>query len=262
MHHSEHAETLAFESLYVIALLAGWLFYLVAVFLSSKKHRPWPVYRTLLWSAGILCMALTLVGPLAVLAHSNFVAHMVGHLLLGMLAPLLLVLSAPVTLLLRTLSVPSARRLTWLLKSRILFYFTHPVTATVLNIGGLYVLYTTDLYLYMHQNQLLAAVVHLHIFLAGYLFTAALIYIDPMPHPFSFVYRSVVLVLALAGHGILSKYIYANPPPGVPRSEAEAGGMLMYYGGDAIDLLLIVILCAQWYKAARPRISAETNYIS
>ncbi|WKA54308.1 cytochrome c oxidase assembly protein [Planococcus shixiaomingii] len=256
MHHSEHAEKMAIEPLYAVVLLTGWILYLAAVFVSSKKHRPWPVYRSFLWSAGILCIMLALIGPLANLAHSNFIAHMAGHLLLGMLAPLLLVLAAPITLLLRTLSVPSARRLARLLKSRILFYLTHPITAAVLNIGGLWVLYTTDLYVYMHQNQLIATVVHLHIFLAGYLFTAALIYLDPMPHPFSFVYRSVVWILALAGHGILSKYIYANPPNGVSRAEAEAGGMLMYYGGDAIELLIIVILCAQWYKVTRPRIVA------
>jgi hypothetical protein len=29
--------------------------------------------------------------------------------------------------------------------------------------------------------------------------------------------------------------------------------MLMYYGGDLIDLALIVLLCRQWYAATRPR---------
>lgn len=27
----------------------------------------------------------------------------------------------------------------------------------------------------------------------------------------------------------------------------------MYYGGDAIDLILIVIFCSQWYKDSRPK---------
>ena len=28
--------------------------------------------------------------------------------------------------------------------------------------------------------------------------------------------------------------------------------MIMYYGGDAIDIALIVVLCHQWYVATRP----------
>ncbi|TWT16027.1 cytochrome c oxidase assembly protein [Planomicrobium sp. CPCC 101079] len=254
MQHSEHAERMAIEPLYLILLGAGWLLYVGAIFLSNKKRRPWPWFRTVFWSAGIISMALVLTGPLAAWSHTSFIAHMVGHLLLGMLAPLFMVLSAPMTLILRALNVDSARRLVFLLKSRPIFWLSHPVTAAILNVGGLYVLYTTDIYLAMHHNPLIELVVHAHVFFAGYLFTGAIIYIDPVAHRFSYLYRSVILIAALAGHGILSKYIYAYPPTGVPRGEAEAGGMLMYYGGDAIDLMLIVILCYHWYKATRPRL--------
>jgi len=48
-----------------------------------------------------------------------------------------------------------------------------------------------------------------------------------------------------ACHGILSKYIYAHPPMGVPIDQAKTGGLVMYYGGDAIGLILITILCYQ-----------------
>ncbi|EPE61667.1 putative membrane protein [Exiguobacterium sp. S17] len=90
---------------------------------------------------------------------------MIGHLLLGMLAPLCLALSAPMTLLLRTLDVHVARRVTRVLKSRPLQFFTNPVTASILNIGGLYLLYMTDLYSLMHQSILLYVLIHLHVFL-------------------------------------------------------------------------------------------------
>src|SRR5690606_5614714 len=98
-----------------------------------------------------------------------------------------------------------------------------------------------------------------HIFLAGYVFTASMIYIDPIPHRFSFLFRAIVFIVALAGHQVLSKYIYAFPPNGVTRTEAEAGGMLMYYGGDAIDLVIIFVLCYQWYCKTRPRTSIAVS---
>ncbi|GAA0330200.1 hypothetical protein GCM10008967_20880 [Bacillus carboniphilus] len=94
--------------------------------------------------------------------------------------------------------------------------------------------------------------VHVHILVAGYVFTASMIYLDPIPHRYSFPYRTSVFVVTLGAHGVLSKYIFAHPPSGVPETQAQAGGMLMYYGGDLIDAILIFILCLQWYQATKP----------
>ncbi|MDZ5783484.1 cytochrome c oxidase assembly protein [Marinococcus luteus] len=225
------------------------LLYLAAAF----RDTGWPVYRIGLFAVGTAAAVISVLGPLPRMAHDSFVIHMTGHLLLGMLAPLCMVLAAPVTLALRTLPVPSAKKLAKLLRSRFVAIVSHPVTATVLNIGGLWLLYTTGLYVLMHESALVYTAIHIHIFLAGYVFTASIIYIDPAPHRYSFLFRSGVLVTALAGHGILSKYLYAAPPHGVGQEAAQAGSMLMYYGGDAVDIAIMVILCWHWYKAARPR---------
>jgi putative membrane protein len=169
------------------------------------------------------------------------------------------VLAAPMTLALRTLDVNSARHLSRMLKSCPVRILSDPIVASLLNVGGLWVLYTTDLYVTMQQNIILQVLVHIHVFFASYLFTVSMIYIDPTPHRTSFVYRAIVLVIALAGHGILSKYIYAHPPGSVPAAQAETGGMVMYYGGDAIDLVLISVLFFQWFRATRPRASWSVN---
>lgn len=229
------------------------IMYIVAAIQSNRFFKKWPHYRMICWFLGVGCVVVTIVGPLAAQAHTDFVVHMIIHLLLGMLAPLLLVLSAPITLLFRTLNVKSARKLSRLLRSRFVKFYSIPVVASILNIGGLWVLYTTDLFVAMQQNLMLHVLIHLHVFIAGYLFTASLIYIDPTPHRYSYLHRTVIFIIALAGHQILSKYIYAHPPEGVPRAEAEIGGMLMYYGGDVIDIGIIVVLFYQWYKSARPR---------
>ncbi|WP_033543654.1 cytochrome c oxidase assembly protein [Planococcus sp. CAU13] len=239
-----------FLPLFLFAVLLAVAPYFSAVFLSNKKQRKWPTYRIVFWCLGAVSIAAALIGPLADQAHADFRMHMAVHLLLGMLAPLLIAISRPMTLLLRTLNVSSARGVTALLKSGPFRLMSNPITAAFLNIGGLYVLYMTALFHSMHQSPLVYALVHLHIFLAGYLFTVSIVYFDVTPHRFSFLFRSIVLIIALAGHKILAKTLYASPPEGVPRSEAEAGSMLMYYGGDAIDAFLIFFLCLHWYKAA------------
>lgn len=245
----DHAIQAHTAELFIIIFIAIMLFlYLGAAIKSSKRHKPWPAYRIVFFALGLFFAAAAVVGPLAKQAHNDFSAHMIGHLLLGMLAPLLLVLSAPVTLLLRTLRTSAARKVSGFLKKKIFLFYLHPIVASILNIGGLWILYTTNIYAAMHHSLIVHFIVHIHVFLAGYLFTASFVYIDPVAHRYSFPFRSIIFILALAGHGILSKYIYAHPPAGVLQAQAETGAMIMYYGGDAIDFLIIVILCYQWYR--------------
>ncbi|GAA0450075.1 cytochrome c oxidase assembly protein [Alkalibacillus silvisoli] len=244
------------QTLLGIPFVVALILYIIAFVVSRQRGREWPVYRSVFMLLGVFLALISVFGPLAVRAHMDFTYHMLGHLFLGMLAPLLIALSAPMTLFLRALSVKNAKRLTRILRLKVTGFFTDPIVASILNIGGLWALYRTDLYMAMHESLLLHVFIHIHVFLAGYLFTISLIYIDPVPHRRTFMYRTIVFIFALAFHGILSKQIYAYPPDGVPTSEAQSGGMLMYYGGDLIDAVIIVILFYQWYQSKVPRSTA------
>ena len=238
-----------------IPFMIALIIYPVAVLRANRRFNQWPVYRTVLWMSGNLFALISVIGPLANRAHIDFTVHMMGHLLLGMLAPLLMVLAAPMTLLLRALTVKNASRLSSILKSQPSRICSDPIVASLLNVGGLWLLYSTNLYSAMLHSQFLHVLIHIHVFIAGYLFTISMIYIDPIHHRRSYIYRAIVFIIALAGHQILSKYIYAHPPQGVSSIQAESGGMFMYYGGDVIDIVIIIILCSQWFKSSRPRTS-------
>lgn len=241
----------ALEGLWLAALLLAAAGYGLGLW--RARHRsPWPRHRTLCWYLGLLAAAAALAGPLATAAHGSFTVHMVGHLLLGMIAPLLLVVAAPISLALRALPAGAARSLTALLRSPPLRALTHPVVAAGLNGGGLWLIYTTPLFTLMHDSVLLHGLVHAHILTAGALMTASLIGVDPQPHRASMGMRSVVLIGFIAAHAILAKHLFAHPPLGVEAADARAGAQLMYYGGDAVDVLLIVLLFAGWYRATRP----------
>ncbi|MTH55695.1 cytochrome c oxidase assembly protein [Bacillus mangrovi] len=249
--HAHHEAAVQWVPILLSApFLLVLILYLLAAFRFRKK---WPMYKMLLWTAGILLAVLAVSGPIAEASHTDFRAHMTGHLFLGMFAPLLLVAASPVSLLLKSVPVTAGRKITRLLRSRLVQAVSHPITASVLNMGGLWLLYKTSLYQWMHQYDAVHVLVHLHIFLAGYLFTAAFIYFDPPAHRYSYPLRASILILAFASHAILSKAIYASPPEGVPSGQGEAGAMLMYYGGDASDILMILLFCWHWYKSARPK---------
>ena len=244
-----------FPNVIAIVCIIVLILYVWAVVVTNRYNRTWPILRSISFLFAITFIWLSLVGPFSLYGSDefDFILHMLGHLFLGMLAPLLLALSAPLTLILRSLPTKYARQIATILKSKLSLFFTHPVVTVVLNIGGLWLLYMTPLFSWMHTNEWVYWLVHIHVFVAGYLFTISIIYIDPIYHRNSFRYRAVALILALAGHSILSKYIYVNPPSGVSPQQAERGSMLMYYGGDIIDALIIFILCLQWYKATRPK---------
>jgi putative membrane protein len=256
-HHADGADTLSDLILGIpfgLALIA----YLAAIYLSRRRGE-WPWYRSALWTVGLAACAAGVVGPLAERAHSSFAAHMVGHLSMGMLGPLLLVMSAPITLALRTLDFIWARRLVKVLASAPIRFVSHPVTAATLSLGGLWVLYSTPLFAATRHHAAVHAVVHIHILVSSYLFTAAIIGIDPNRHRMRSAYRAVVLVLFMAGHRVLAKQIFADPPLDVPIDQAHVGAMVMYYGGDILDVAIILILCYQWYATRRSRIPLQTQ---
>jgi len=220
--------------------------YIGMVVKTNSYRKKWSNYKTASWITAIVLAALAVL--ISHKYHMSFVSHMLVHLLLGMLIPLLMVLASPITLVLRTLNTTHARRLTRLLNTEILRLLLNPVFTAILNVGGLWLLYTTNLFNVINEHSFWNAAMHFHLLTSGFLFTASIIYRDPVRHQHSFLLRAAALVAALAGHDILSKYIYAYPPAGIPSTEAEFGGMMMYYGGGLIDIILIYLLCAQSYR--------------
>ena len=261
--------------LITVLLAAAGLGYAAALLAVRRRAADWPLWRAACWFSGLAAAVIGLnglsdliglgglsgmsdlsgvtslsgpvagAGPHMMAGHHDFTAHMLAHLLLGMAAPLLLVLAAPMTLALRALPTPYARRVSRVLTGRPIRIVAHPVTALILNSGGMWLLYLTGLYRVPgHQLHLLAA---------GYLFTAAVIGVDPAPHRPGRRTRAAVLFLSLAAHAILAKYLYGHPPAGVLPADGRSAAELMYYGGDLIGVVLVAEFCRQWYTAGRPR---------
>jgi putative membrane protein len=209
----------------------------------------WPASRTACLVAGSLCVAAAVLPPIS--SHDEFFpVHVVQHLLLGMTGPAFLALSAPVTVVLRTLPRGPRRMLLRILHSRPVVVLSAPATAVLLDIGGLYVLYLTGMYRAAEGNELVHAAVHLHMFLAGCLLSWAIIGVDPIRRRPGMKARLAALIIGAAGHDTLAKLMYAHnlPDGGGTITGRHAGAELMYYGGTVIGLALAIIVMAQWYQ--------------
>ncbi|WP_435737667.1 cytochrome c oxidase assembly protein [Cellulosimicrobium sp. PMB13] len=249
------------ESLLVLAVLGvvAWT-YLVLALRQHADPRGWSPWRTARFLGGVVLLAAALVPALSPLPTGSFADHMYRHLLVGMYAPLALVLGAPVTLVLRSVGPGAGRRVGRLLRRRPVQVLAHPVTALLLSVGTLYALYLTPLYAATTQAPALHHLLHVHFLAAGYLFAYALAGPDPAPHRPSVPARLVVLGVAIAAHAVLAQLLYAGAFVAVPgpTADRQAGAELMYYAGDFAVLLLALALVSTW-RPVRARATAATD---
>ncbi|HZF66036.1 MAG TPA: cytochrome c oxidase assembly protein, partial [Chitinophagaceae bacterium] len=209
--HGEEHHHGSFVFLLLVSMLFG--LYSVSSFSIKGKGKKWSNWKLCSFTTGCVLLAVALSPSMFDYAHHDFSGHVLQHLVLGMFAPILLVLGAPVSLLLRTIPRRHSKSLAFMLNSGFFHILSHPFTAFVLNIGGMYALYLTPLYNNLHNNPPLQIVVHLHFLAAGYLFIWSIIGPDPAPRRAKMVTRVFVMFLSIAAHASLSKYMYAYSFP-------------------------------------------------
>jgi putative copper resistance protein D len=83
-------------------LILAVVLYVKGAVVLSRRGDKWPVGRTISFALGISAIDFATSGGLGVYAHFAFSWHMVAHMVLGMIAPIGIVLGAPITLALRT----------------------------------------------------------------------------------------------------------------------------------------------------------------
>jgi putative membrane protein len=230
----------------------------------SRAGIAWAAGRT--WAAlgGLGCVAAALAPPLADRAGS-FPVHVAQHLLLAMLAPLLLALSAPVTLALRALprgggAAGAARALLLgALHSRTARGLTRPATVVVLEVGSVYAFYLGPVFGWVHEQPWLHLLVHAHMFLTGCLLSWLLVGPDPLPHRPSTRARVLVLLCVAGSHDVLAKVMYAHalPTAAGPVDQVRLGAQWLFYGGDVVEVLLVVALMTAWYRRSGRRMAHE-----
>jgi cytochrome c oxidase assembly factor CtaG/putative copper export protein len=198
------------------ALIIGILITMVALYVKgvmvlTKRGDKWPVGRTVSFAIGIAVIDFATSGGLGLYAHFSFSYHMMAHMLLGMIAPIFLVLSAPMTLALRTLPQgrTSAERgvrgsLLAALHSKLGVFYTNPIVALLIFDGSLFGLYFTNLFADLMQSHIGHLIMTLHFLAAGFLFFFVIIGIDPNPRRIPHLVQMVVLFAAMSIHAFFS----------------------------------------------------------
>lgn len=189
----------------------GTAFYLRGVWNMHRRGDGWPVGRTISWLAGMIIIAWATFGGLGLYSHVLFSAHMASHMLLSMVAPIFLVLGAPMTLALRTLPGPRQHgeisprsMLLAFLHSRFARFVTHPLIGPMLFVGSLYGLYFSGAFETLMSNHWGHAVMELHFLAVGTLYYYVLIGIDPAPRALAPILRFGMLLVTVPFHAFFA----------------------------------------------------------
>ncbi|MBR8740673.1 cytochrome c oxidase assembly protein [Nocardiopsis sp. MG754419] len=252
----------------MLVVIAGGL-YLGGVQRLVRRGDHWPVGRTVAFVAGLLTIVAVQLSGFATYAMIMFSTHMIQHMVLAMVTPILLVLGAPITLALRALR-PAEQRgdrgpREWLnafLNSRFSQLVTHPAVAAPLFVFSPYALYFTPLFPTLMNDHLGHLFMGVHFLLTGFLFYWVIVGVDPAPRKVPFLLRILLLLVAMGFHAFFGIAIMEQSAPMAmeyygqftipwmddPIDDQYAGGGIAWALGEIPTVMVMLALVVQWSR--------------
>ena len=216
------------------------------VWAAHRVRGRWPLRRTVSWLAAIACVLLALQSGLATFDERLLSAHMVQHMLLMLVAPLLILASQPVLLTLRVLPPPRRRALVKTLdRARPL---TAPALALACFAAALVLTHLPGFYAAMLRHSALHAAEHALYVLAGLLLWWPILDVDPAPRRrLGGLGRLVYVLAAMPPMALVGVYLNRAPslvypaygPPahalGVSAlADQQRAGAIMWVAGNML----------------------------
>jgi putative copper resistance protein D len=234
-----------FDVLAVLAV-AGYLTALLRRFRGTEPGWPWRA--TASWLAGVVVLLLSVHSSIEVYGHALLWVHMIQHLLLIMVVPVLLIWGQPIRLAGR--QAPSGRLARWL---------TFPVLTLGLYTAVLVITHLTGFPEAMATQPAVHQVEQVLYLTSGYLLFLPLAGAEASPWSIPHIVRFALLGLAmgadtlvgvalmLTGHPLAPSTALMRPGWGPSLLEDQnSSGAIMWVGGDGLMMLLMLAVVAQW----------------
>ncbi|QEV16381.1 cytochrome c oxidase assembly protein [Streptomyces alboniger] len=259
---------LSADPFFLIGCLVALALYGWGVGRLVRRGDKWPVGRTISFVLGILTVLLVMCTKLNDYGMVMFSVHMVQHMVISMLSPILLLLGAPITLALRGLP-PAARGhkgprewLLWLLHSRYMRIITHPAFTIPLFIASLYALYFTPLFDTLMGSKAGHIGMMVHFLAVGLVFFWPIMGVDPGPHRPGYVMRMLELFAGMPFHAFFGIALmmatqpmigtYMHPPASLgidALADQEAAGGIAWAFSEIPSVVVLVALLFQWRRS-------------
>jgi cytochrome c oxidase assembly factor CtaG len=176
--------------IFLVLGITAIVLYLRGVRILRKRGDRWPVNRTVAWVAGWLVAIFLTCSGYGKYSAASFSIHMIVHMGLNMVVPILLVLGGVITLTLRASKPTKAKEpaglhdwLTQALNWPVLRFIYNPLLVFLTFVGSYYMLYLTDLFGEAMRFHWAHQFMNLHFMIIGYLFYSLVIGVDRPPRP-------------------------------------------------------------------------------
>jgi cytochrome c oxidase assembly factor CtaG len=247
-----------------VVLAAG--LYLWGVLRVRRRHpaRPWPAWRTAMFLGGLAVVVIATEAGIGSYDDVLFWDHMVQHLLLLMVAPPMLVVGQPATLLLHASRNPVHTWTKKLLRSNPVTLITWPPLGTALYAGTIVGTHLTGFMNLVLTNSSVHDAEHALYLVVGYLYFLPLIGREPIKWRVSYPTRIFLLFIAMpvdAFTGLVLGSEGGNPFPSMavgrpawapsPIDDVHIGGAVMWVGGAGIMFVLMLTVFFAWSRVVR-----------
>ena len=253
---------------FTLVLIAGGL-YFGGLMRLRKRGDSWPVGRSISWFLGLVVVLWCSNGGISMYASVSVGMHMLQHMTLTMLAPILLVMGAPATLALRALKPSTGPErgprewLLWFLHSWITRILTNPFYVFVVYVLGLYGLYLTPAFGWLMGSHVGHIVMELHFLFSGYLFYWVIIGIDPRPKPLPYWGRLLLLLLSMSVHAFFAVILMMGTTPIAPEwygivrpdwivdplADSLNGGQVAWGIAEIPSMIVLLAIAFQWSRS-------------
>jgi putative copper resistance protein D len=251
-----------FEPVTVAALLAAGSLYAAGTIRARRRGGTVSLGRRAAFYGGVAVLALALLSPVDAYADVSFAVHMTQHLLLSFVAAPLLALGAPIALALRALDVPSARRLSGVLRSRPVLFLANPVVGWLVFVGATWAIHFSPLFDLALRSNGWHALEHLVWVVTACVYWWPIVGADPEVRPVAYPIRLLSLFLLMPAMSFLSLALLSANAPLYPTYARVAGtwgagalasqraaATVMWVGGNLVLLLAMLFVAAAWKRA-------------
>ncbi|ELP70741.1 cytochrome c oxidase assembly protein [Streptomyces turgidiscabies] len=254
------------DPFFLVACLAGLGLYGWGVVRLTRRGDKWSVGRTVSFVLGVLTVMLVMCTRLNDYGMVMFSVHMVQHMVISMVSPILILLGAPITLALRALPVAGRGRkgprelLLALLHSRFMRIVTHAAFTIPLFIASLYVLYFTPLFDFLMSSKAGHITMMCHFLAVGLIFFWPIMGVDPGPNRPGYLMRMLELFAGMPFHAFFGIALmmasepmveaYKNPPVSLgidALSDQNAAGGIAWAFSEIPTVLVLLALLFQWH---------------
>jgi cytochrome c oxidase assembly factor CtaG len=271
--------TWAFAPVVTAGLIVTAAAYLALARRVRRDHpaRPWPWVRSLMFLSGLGVVAIATQSSVGAYDDVLFWIHMWQHLLLLMVAPPLLLLGRPITLVLHATRNPVHTFVKRIVRSKVASVVTFPLVGVALYIATVVGTHLTGFMNVVLTHPAVHDMEHGLYLVAGYLYFLPLVGREPIRWRLSFPTKLFLLVLAMpvdtftgvvlseTNHELFPAYAGRRTWGPSLVGDLHAGGAVMWIGGDAIMLVMIVALfigvvngrtqldAGRWLESARAK---------